>query len=154
MSEYQEYNSLSHLFLNLLTRTLRSYFQHIYFKWLNKRRGDRTRKFMTLFTGTPHQVLYWANWIHSTLSSQSPLVHFWSHSSVYTSVFPVVSFLRAIPPKPCTLFSLPGVPLVPHTSFALFFFCLMILGDEYETPKLFNVQFPAFSLAGLWFSIF
>jgi hypothetical protein len=35
-------------------------------------------------------------------------------------VFQVISFLRAFPPKPCTLFSpLPCVPHAPPTSFSL-----------------------------------
>jgi hypothetical protein len=46
-------------------------------------------------------------------------------------VFQLVSFLRAFPPKPCTLFCpLPCVPHAPPTPFALT--CLMISGDEYK----------------------
>jgi hypothetical protein len=44
-------------------------------------------------------------------------------------VFPVVSFLRAFPPKPCTLFS--PLPCPVHL-IRLDLTCLMISGDEYK----------------------
>jgi hypothetical protein len=90
----------------------------------------RTRKFMTLFTGASHRVLSWANWIHSTPSSQSPLDPFWPHSSVYTSVFLVVSFLRAIPPKPCRIYTFLSPRRATHL--IRLFFSLMILVDVYK----------------------
>jgi hypothetical protein len=52
----------------------------------------------------------------------------------YALVFPVGSFLRAFPPKPCTLFSpLLCVPHAhpPHSPW-LDLTCLMISGDEYK----------------------
>jgi hypothetical protein len=52
--------------------------------------------------------------------SRSPQDPFWSHPPIYTLVFRVVSFLRAFPPKPCTLICpLPCVPYVLPPSFAL-----------------------------------
>jgi hypothetical protein len=40
--------------------------------------------------------------LHPSLSSWDP---FWSHLPIYALVFRVVSFIRAFPPKPCTIFS-------------------------------------------------
>jgi hypothetical protein len=91
---------------------------------------------MTMFTGAGHWVL--SNWIHSTLSSQSPLDPFWPHSSVHTSVSLVVSFLRAIPPKPCRVYTFlsPRRSTCPTHLIRLNFFCLMILVDEYKSWSL------------------
>jgi hypothetical protein len=51
-----------------------------------------------------------SNPIH-TLQANLPKIH---SDPIYTLVLRVVSFLRAFPPKPCTLFSpLPCVPHVP-----------------------------------------
>jgi hypothetical protein len=41
------------------------------------------------------------------IPSQSTWDPFWSHLPIYTSVFSVVSFLRAFPPKPCWLLRFP-----------------------------------------------
>jgi hypothetical protein len=41
------------------------------------------------------------------------LIPVWSYSPIYAPVFRVVSFLRAFPPKPCTLFS----PVLSHACY-------------------------------------
>jgi hypothetical protein len=49
---------------------------------------------------------------------------------MFTSTFQVVYFLRAFPPKPCTLFCPP--PCVPHALPTSFLICLIIFGEEYK----------------------
>jgi hypothetical protein len=68
-----------------------------------------------------------------TPPSQSPQDLFRSHSPIYSSVFWVVSFLRALPPKPWTLFSsLPIHATCPIHLILLDSICVMIFGDEYN----------------------
>jgi hypothetical protein len=50
-------------------------------------------------------------------------------------------------------FSLPQACHLSHTPNSPCFFCLMILGDEYKTQKLFIVQFPAFSCYFILFTL-
>jgi hypothetical protein len=68
--------------------------------------------------------------------SQSPQDPFWSHPPTYALVLRVVSFLRAFPPKPCTIFS--PLPCVPHalpTSFALTWCAYLVEGRLQKLRK-------------------
>jgi hypothetical protein len=66
----------------------------------NQLRGVRTRRFITVFTKARHRPLSWANLIHSTSQQPNSLRYILIPSSIYASIFQVVSFLQAFSPKP------------------------------------------------------
>jgi hypothetical protein len=87
----------------------------------------------------PVPILSQMNPLH-TPPSQSPSYPFWSHHLIYSLAFRVVSFLRAFPPKPCTLFS----PTCPVHFILLDDLPNGIWGWE-QIMKLPIVQFPPLS---------
>jgi hypothetical protein len=161
MSQYQELISLSHLFLNLHTSLLRSYFQHIFSNdcitnsvatepessWPCSQ-GLPTGSYPEPTESTPHPP---ANllWIHSDpILPSTPRSFLWS-----------LSF--ALFHRNLVHFSLSQPCHLSHTPHSPCFFLPNDTCGRVQSMKLFIVQFPAFScyfvlftLAGLWFCIF